>query len=282
VPLLRDSEFTLRRKKMAGFTVVEAPMRTIWVPVGYVTTATPKTLYVGQLVTNTIATTSNGVMPFVQSGTPDTRVPFGVVIGTNNKEPVYDATYKAEYITSVNTQATLLARKWALAEGMWAKGDSQAMVQIAVIGPSTVLKGRIFAGAYGTAPTVGTCSAISTDGLSVTCGTAGLGLTRIAYNSTIYCRTGANAGLYRISYDTDTTLNATTLYIPFPYDTAVGDTFVSVNAAVGQTLLTFDALGTYINGQAAQSASNRVNMLELDLSVAGQESAIFSFETVGA
>jgi hypothetical protein len=200
-----------------------------------------------------------------------------VVIGTNNKEPVYDATNKCEYVTSVVTQATQVARKYALNEGMYTKGDPQAMVKVAVIGADTVLKGRIFKSAYGTAPTVGTNTVTSGDGLGITCAVAGTGCTGIAYNTTYYCRTGSNMGMYRIGYDTGTTLQAHTFYIPFPYDIAIGDTFCAVNVAVGHTLLTFDALGLYVDGQAAQSASNRVQVLELDLTVPGQEYVLFRF-----
>jgi hypothetical protein len=261
---------------MAGFEIIEHPLRTIWMPVGYVGAATPKTLYVGQLVTSTLASVSSGAMEFVQSGTPDTRQPFGVVVATNNATPVFDTTYKAEYITSVNTQATELARDWRGVEGMTAKGDPQAMVQVAVIGGDTILKGRIFRAAYGTALSTGIVTTGSSDGLSYTC-SAGLGLTRIAYNSTHYCRSGANMGLYRISYDTDTTGNATTLYNPFPYDISAGDVMVACNVAVGITNLTFDSLGTYVNGQAAQTATQVVQVLELNLRDSGSEYVIFRF-----
>ena len=266
---------------MAGFSVVEHPIRTIWCPVGYTTTATPYTLYVGQLVKLSAAGAASGAVPFAQGAAPTTGIPFGVVVGNNNKEPVFDATYKAEYITSVNTQADLLARKWAgigmTGGGMWVPSDPMAMVKVDLIGPDTVLKGRIFAGTYGVAPTVGTVSATSGTGLTYTCAVAGLGVTRIAYNSTHYCRTGANQGLYRVSYDTGTTLQATTFYIPMPQDIVVGDTFVCVNAALGHTLLTFDALGTYIDGQAAQTYNNMVNVIDIDLRNAGEEYCLFNF-----
>ena len=261
---------------MAGFSVVESPLRTIWMPVGTAAAAaTANTLYVGQLVTNTIALTTSGLSAFVQSGTPDTRVPFGVVVGTNNKDPLYDSTYKCEYISSAPTVAGQLARKYALVEGMHGKGDPQAMVKVAVIGADTVLRGRIFKSAYGTAPTVGTVTT-GAAGTGYTC-SAGLGLTRIAYNSTHFCRSGANMGIYRIGYDAGTTAAAVTFYNYYPYTISAGDTFVCVNVAQGHTLMTFDALGLYVDGQAAQTASNRVQVLEIDLSVAGNESVLFRY-----
>jgi len=264
---------------MAGFDVVESPLRTVWMPVGTAAaSAAANTLYVGQLVTNTIGTTSSGAFQFVQNGTPDTRCPFGVVVGTNNKEPLFSSTYNSEYITSAVTQATQVARKSAgLGEGgaMYVPGEVRAMVKVAVIGPNTILKGRIFAGAYGTAPTVGVVTT-GTAGTGYTC-SGGLGLTRIAYNSTSYFRTGLNSGLYTIGYDTGATTAAVTFYLYTPYAISAGDTVVCVNVAQGITNLTFDALGTYVDGQAAQAATQVVEVLELDLSVAGSESVLFRF-----
>ena len=260
---------------MAGFSIVEGSPRTVWMPVSAIAAAA-ETLYVGQLVTNTVASVSSGATAFVQAGTPDTRVPFGVVVGTNNKEPVFNSTYKCEYITSAVTQATMVARIWAGAEGsMSTKGDPTAMVEVAVISPETVLKGRIFNAAYGTALATGIVTT-GTAGTGFTCA-AGLGLTRIAYNSTHYCRSGLNKGIYRISYDTGTTAQATTVYLYYPYAISAGDVFVTVNLAQGITNITFDALGTYIDGQAAQTATQVARVLEIDLSVAGQEYALFQF-----
>lgn len=264
---------------MAGFEVVEHPLRTIWMPVGTAAgAATAVTLYVGQLVSNTIATQSSGATPWVQAGAPDTRAPFGVVVGTNNKEPVFNSTYKAESITSLVTQATQIVNKAAgLGDGggMFVPADPRAYVKVAVIGADTVLKGRIFAGTYGTAPTVGTVTTGSA-GTGYTC-SGGLGLTRIAYNSTHFCRVGLNSGLYVIGYDTGSTAQATTFYMYLPYAIAAGDQFVCVNIVQGITNLTFDALGTYVDGQAAQTATQVVDVLELNLSVAGSEYVIFRF-----
>ena len=258
---------------MAGFEVVEHPLRTVWMPVG-TTTTSAITLYVGQLISNTVALASSGASAFIQASTVEPRLPFGVVVGTNNKEPVFDSTYKCEYITSAVTQATMVARKFAGAEGMYSKGDSAAMVKVAVIGPCTVLKGRMFNATYGTALSTSTIGTTSSDGLTLT---AAHPFTTIAYNSTFYCRSGLNRGLYRIVRSASA--SAPTLYLPYPYDPTAADVFVGANAAVGNTLLTFDALGTYINAQAAQTASNRVNVLELNMETSGSEYVIFSFST---
>lgn len=265
---------------MAGFEVVEAPLRTIWMPVGTAAAAaTGATLYVGQLVTNTVATTTSGATPWVQSGTPDTRCPFGVVVGTNAKEPTFNSTYNAEQITSQVTQATMVAQKLSFGNdsGQYNIADPTAMVKVAVIGPDTVLKGRLFNTTYGTALSVGTVSTGSTTGAGFTCATVGTGQTSIAYNTTYQFRTGANVGIQRIGYDTGASTGAKTVYLYFPYDIAVGDTVVAVNLAQGITNITFDALGTFVDAQAAQTATQVAEILEINLRESGREYVIFRF-----
>jgi len=259
---------------MAGFSVVEHPLRTIWVPVDY----NSVTLYVGQLVVAGLnASLAGGVKAWNPAGEGDTtadQVPFGVVVGTNNKEPVFNSTYKAEYITSVQSQANLLARKYFGQEGMYGKNDPQAMVQVAVLGCDTVLKGRIFNGSYGTAISYVTVTTESTTGAGFTSGAANH--TPVAYNATVYCRTGENRGLYRVTNDTSSTVRTVLHY--FPYDVAVGDTFKAVNiAAVGTCKMMTDTVGTFINNAAAVGTTNWIwiDVLELNLETDGAEYAIF-------
>lgn len=261
---------------MAGFEVVESEIRTVWAPVDYNST----TLYVGQLVVGGLtASVSGAVKAWNPAGEADTtadQVPFGVVVGTNNKEPVYNSTYKAEYVTGVQSQANLLARKWAYADGggQFGPNDPQAMVKVAVIGPSTVLKGRIFTTTYGVAPTVVTVTTGSTTGAGFTSGAADH--TPVAYNATVYCRTGANQGLYRVTTDTSTTTRTVNHY--FPYDIAIGDTFVSVNLAnLGTCKAMTDTSGTFFDNAAAVGTTNWIwiDVLEMNLATAGQEYVIF-------
>ena len=258
---------------MAGFSVVEHPLRTLWAPVDYNST----TLYVGQLVVAGLnASESGAVKAWNPAGEGDTtadQVPFGVVVGTNNKEPLYNSTYKAEYITGVQSQANLLARKYFGQEGMYGKNDPQAMVQVAVLGCDTVLKGRIFNSTYGT----------SISYVTVTSGAAGTGFTSgsanhtpVAYNATVYCRTGANKGLYRVTNDTSPTTRTVLHY--FPYAIAAGDTFKAVNiSALGSCKMMTDSVGTFIDNSAAVGTTNWIwiDVYELNLEPDGQEYAIF-------
>jgi hypothetical protein len=259
---------------MAGFSVVEHPLRTIWAPVDYNST----TLYVGQLVVSgATASTYGAVKAWNPAGAGDTtadQVPFGVVVGTNNKEPLFSSTYNAEYITGVQSQANLLARKYFGQEGMYGKNDPQAMVQVAVLGVDTVLKGRIFNTSYGTSISYVTVSTGSTTGAGFTSDAANH--TPVAANATVYCRTGANKGLYRVTYDTSSTVR--TVYHYFPYDIAVGDTFKAVNiSTLGTCKMMTDTSGTFIDNAAAVGTTNWIwiDVLDLNLETDGQEYAIF-------
>lgn len=265
---------------MAGFEVVESPQRTIWAPVDYNST----TLYVGQLVVagGVASSMCGAVKAWNPAGLADTtadQVPFGVVVGTDNKTPLYSSTYSAEYVTGVQSQANLTARSYFGKEGSMYAGDPQACVQVAVLSPETILKGRIYNNAWGTAPTVLTVTTGSTTGAGFTANAAEH--TPVAYNATVYCRSGANRGLYRVTTDTSTTVRTVNHY--FPYDIAVGDTFVSVNLnALGPSYAMTDTAGTYFNNSAAVTTTNYIwiDVLELHLETAGDEHVIFRINPI--
>lgn len=264
---------------MAGFSIAEGTARTLWIPVDYNGTV----LYVGQLVVagGVLSALCGAAKAWACAGVGDITTDhliMGVVVGTNNKEPVFNSTYKAEYITGVQSQANLVARKSAYVggAGMYGPSDPQAMVKVALIDNTTVLKGRIFNATYGVAPTVVTVTTESTTGAGFTSGA--VEHTPVAYNATVYCRTGANRGLYRVTTDTSTTVRTTNHY--FPYDIAVGDTFVGCNLpTVGQAYMMVDSVGTFIDNAAAVTTTNYswIDVLELNLETAGAEYCLFRF-----
>jgi hypothetical protein len=241
---------------------------------------------VGQLVVvSRGGSSTGGAIAYAQSGS--TVKPFGVIVGTNNKEPLFSSSYNSEYITSVQAQADQLARKAAglgmTGGGMWVPAEPAAMVKVAVIGSATIMEGKIFAGAYGTAQTEAVVSSASTTGASVTCATTGFNFTSTSYNATLFSRTGLNSGLYRVvtTGAAGTSAQASTLY--WPYDTTVGDKFVGAPLALGSCKMVMDSLGTYIDGNAAISSNyTAVEVLELDLREKGKERAIFRFTEVQA
>lgn len=264
-----------------GFEIASANPHLVWYPIDTADTAT-ETLYVGQIV----KAGSDGVLNLGSaSGAADATgkaVPWGIVVSTNNKVQTYNTTYKTEYITSAATQAAQLARSYQGVEGKWSKNDPQAMVQVALIDPSTVIKGRIFNGAVGTAPTLLTVSSTTdSDGL-VTGNTTtnATSFTPVQDLGTIYCRSGLNAGLYRITQDTSTTVP--TVDTAYPYDVAVGDTFVRVPLRpVGQSYGQFDSEALYINAGASPATDYFIlDVIVLDLATAGNEYCLFRFNSI--
>lgn len=264
---------------MGGFSVAwnVNPRPLVW---AYVDQAARsyETLYEGQLVYSL----SDGVANLGQaSGASDTsgkKVPWGVVVGQNRLDPLYSATYKGFYITSEDPHST--TTQYVLNEGMIPKGDKSAAVLVELIGPHTVLKGRIFNASYGTAITVGTVTTASTTGAGFTC-SGGLSdaSTPVADLGTVYCRSGANRGLYRVTTDTSATVKTVDHY--FPNDIAVGDTFVNVQMRPwGNSYVQTDAEATFFDA-SANPASNywTIDVVKLDLSTAGDEYVLFRFST---
>ena len=232
------------------------------------------TLYHGQVVKSG----GDGVLPMGAAGgiadTDNKGVPYGVVVGTSNKTPVYNSTY-GEYITAAHAQASQVARDWTGVEGMWSKGDPQAMVLVARINPLTKIKANFYYTDKGTAITECTVTTGDTDGYGYTANATQF--TPVADLATSYCRKGLNRGLYRISDDATTT--ARTFDRAFPYDIVIGDVFVSVPARpIGLSYVQFDTESTFIDA-AVSPASNYyvVNTERLDLSEKGKEYIIFTF-----
>jgi hypothetical protein len=261
---------------MAGFSVISEPVRTLWFPVDY----NAVTLYVGQLVTWCFADSGQGLKAWNIAGVADTttdQAPLGVVIGFNNRVPTFNTTYKANYGTSVSTVAAQLARESVTVEGKMWRNDPALMAQVAVLDPTTVLKGRIFHGSYGTVCDVSTATNTDATGAAIT--TTAIDYTMPAYNSMWYCRTGKNMGLYRPGYDASTT--AHTFYLTWPYGITAGETFVPVALTLGTSKACFDSVGTYIAQYGEDNATAYsvnclwLDVLEINLATAGDEYAIF-------
>lgn len=245
------------------------------------------TYYVGQIVSYIAASkaaTPGTVLPLaVPAGEADTtnfQVLAGIVVGINNRTPVYDATWKANSTAGVLTQAAQVARDWALNKGMYAIGDPQVLLDVAIIEPCSLIEGPIYNAAYGTAPTVVTDTGGADTTGYTTAGTTGTcDFTPVANYATIYCRTGANAGLYRTTNDTSTT--APDVTVAFPYDVALGDTFVRVPVKQGYSRIYIAGPGMYIDASKTPATNYfSVFVEKLDLSVAGSEKALFRFASV--
>ncbi len=267
------------------FSVIEGEGRTFWVA-----SDGSSTYYMGQIVSFTPAVAANNtdgaIIPLaIPAGAADTtnmQIPAGVIVGFNRRTPRYTTvgSMSLEYDTGVVTQADQLARDWTGAEGMYTKGDPQVLIQIAEILPGTILRGPICNAALGTAPTVSTITALGgTDGM-VTADTANTpGFTNVLAMGTIYCRTGVNAGLYRVNKNT--TATAPSVTTAFPYDEAVGDTLVIVPLKQGNSTIYIAGPGLYINSASGPVSAGttlfNVIVYKLNLAEAGREYAEFRF-----
>lgn len=263
-----------------SFRIVEGAGRTFWVA-----TDGASAYVMGQLVTYIAAAKAaiNGtVKPLaVPAGVADTtnfQIIAGIVVGFNNRSLTYSSTYKAESETGVVSQANQLARDWMGQEGMYSKTDPQMLVQICEITPNTVIEGSIFNAAIGTAPTLLTVSA-STDSdgmISANVTTNACEFTPVANKCTIYCRTGANAGIYRVTGDTSTTAPQVTT--GFPYDVVANDTFVRVPLKQGYSNVYISGPGIYINSALGLITNTfEIIVYKLNLSTSGKECAQFRF-----
>jgi hypothetical protein len=239
----------------------------------------------GQLVSFVAASkaqTIGTVVPLaVPAGAADTtnfQCIAGVIVGFNDATPTYSS--GIQYATSVITQAAQLARSWKGAEGMYAKGDPQVLVKVAEITPFTMVEGPIFNATNGTAITVvSDTGGADTTGYTTAGTTGATQFTPVANNCTIYCRTGKNAGLYRVTNDTSTTAPDTS--IAFPYDVTLGDTFVRVPLKQGHSFTYIAGPGLFLDGSGTPATNYfTIFVYDLDLSTAGQEKAKFRFSTV--
>lgn len=264
-----------------GFSIVGAPeqIETVWC-----TMTKGDQFYVGQIV----CVNNEGIEPLDQaSGVGDlaahltatgatgtaNNIPFGIILGFNLRSPSFDTTYKAETATeTVTTSAT--SDSYFGVEGPL-RVPKDTMAEVAVIYPHTRIRGHIFNAAYGTATTVGT---VSTGGTVSSTTTAASPVNTVANLSTIYFRTGACAGQYRILDSASTTTH--TWDAATDGTVAVGDTAVAVNGlrTFGHSLMQLDSEATYIDSSAALTADYFfINVLKLDLSTAGSEYVEFNF-----
>ncbi|MFH1562844.1 MAG: hypothetical protein ABIF11_05440 [Nitrospirota bacterium] len=264
--------------------VVNGSPGTIWTPL-----KDSATVYVGSLVTCDISAPAEGIeiLPDAAGVFNETNndMPLGVCIGTNRLTPLFNTTYKCEYITDPGaTDAHDGASIQYYTQGdIWAKGDPIAMAKIALITPSTLLKASIFNAAVGTGPTVMTVTTGSSDGLGIT--TNATQFTPEAYpTATIYCRTGANAGAYRLLDAASSTVHTWDKAVR--NDIAVGDTFVAVPMRFfGPSQIMFDGVSaSFVDCADAPvlAGTNRWSVIvtRLDLAEAGKETVEFYFDAV--
>lgn len=259
-------------------TVAHGSPYSVWVPV-----KPSATVYVGSIVCIDSSALDEGVVVREQAdgaaNTTNKDVPLGTVIGTNLRRPLFNATYKAEYVTDSGPTAPHTSTiEYVHMEGPWSKSERREMVKIALIDPATYLRAPIYNNAVGTAPTILTATAGDTDGKQVT--TNACEFTPVANLCTIYCRTGENIGIYRVTDDTSTTTAEWDVYMN--KDTTIGDTFVRATMrplGISYVRLGDNTVCSYINNsETAASDYDVIHVTRLDLSTAGNEYAEFRFD----
>uniref|UniRef100_A0A6M3LPS3 Uncharacterized protein n=1 Tax=viral metagenome TaxID=1070528 RepID=A0A6M3LPS3_9ZZZZ len=223
-----------------------------------------ETCYVGQIMCADYAL-GGIVEPGELAGAgPDATTALVGICSAVRTSPTYTAAYQGDGGTYDTTQAAQVAND----------PPGPTLIDMTVIRPGDIFKAPLKNVVIATAPTVVTATATATAGLTVT--HTGTAVTAPTSNfSTIYCRTGANRGQYRVittgGTKTQTLLNA------FTYDPAIGDTFVCANIKVGYCNIDFttDFLGIDIN----TSVSNHYEAYcwQLNLEEAGKEFALVSF-----
>ena len=245
------------------FEVVKnTELGTVWLPVEPSTTLT-----VGQLVYRAAANPVNlSYFPKAASG-GGTDKPIGVVVATNLRKPLYSATYNANYVTGVASRTDQLALEKQGSQGsMFGTGDPAPLVQVKLIGPQTELKGTLSA-----VPTPFQPTEVAADG-----STLKASLTVTNYFTTVYCRSGANQGIYRqmSTYST----NVLTFPLYWPYTTTTSDYFVAVNTTIGNTRINVDTDGRNLDvASSVDSNYYPVVVEEINLEEAGKEYVIFRF-----
>jgi len=244
------------------------------------------TIYMGSLVSfdySAMATSEGILVRGTATGANNTTNkdrPLGVAIGHNLRYPVYSSTYLAEYITDEGVTGLRTSTvDYVGVEGPHPKGGKQAMVQVAIIGPGTVLKAPIRNAAIGTNISVLTSTAGNANGLTVTTGAADYTPTT-AGRSTIYCRTGLNAGQYRVCDDTSATVHAWDRQM-LSSTATTGETYVKVPLRYGASHALFGdgTVCSFINGaNDPETNYDIIHVLELNLETAGREFAKFVFD----
>ena len=149
-------------------------------------------------------------------------------------------------------------------------GISEVEVCLAIPGV-TLFRAPIYRTVWGTPLQELTCSAENSAGTEVVAeaNTTDGG----SVLSTIYCRSGANKGHYRVLATVSTVTYTVT--VPFPNTIASGDTFVVTNGLLGFGNLMMPAPSDCINGDITGSDGHTVYYHEINLEEAGKEYAVF-------
>jgi len=230
-------------------------------------------MYVGQLVMSGVTGGLGAHVQILDAPTllkEDVLNPIGMVTGIVDGSRAWTAAVSGTAQYGEGT--TYTATKSVIAD----TGVSE--VEVTYILPmNTLIRAPIYNTVWGTALTECVCTTahagtvISHTGNAVT--------DMMEDHTTIYCRSGANRGHYRVV--TGTTTTAQTVTQSFPYTTALGDVFVVCAGVLGNSYMDIGTGCDCIDGDNALAASIQVFYHEINLEESGKEYAVFSLLNFG-
>lgn len=233
------------------------------------------TMYTGNLVISGIAGGLGGHVELatVASETFENDQPIiGMVSAIADESRTYVAGVSGtagygDRTTYTDTKATVAANL-----GTKLTGGGEVDVTLIIPG-DTLIKAPIYDTVWGTALTELTVTTGNANGITVT--HANDTITDIADDySTIYCRSGANRGHYRVN--TTGGANANVATIPFPYTIVAGDVFVVASCVLGLGGFDITTACDAIDGDNDLNAFYTVYYHEINLEESGKEYAVFS------
>lgn len=261
------------------FSVVHGSPQAIWCPI-----ESGATLHVGGMAgqdMSNIATHEGLEMLPKATGlwcTTQFDIPFGVIIGTNNRKPLYSKTggINTEYITYATPHDS--TSEFVLTGGPYISGGREPFVKVNVVDPTTVLKVNLVDDTTTSAPVAPVVGTVTTGNSAGTgCTTGAMSVASVPGYSTMYFRTGANKGTYRLVYSTHATVHTWTT--PTYADVTAGDTCVLVDLplfGLGAAQLSNYSLSFDINADIS-SDGYQINVLRLDLAEADKEYVEFQW-----
>ena len=232
---------------------------------------TGETTYVGQLLEYDVSGANGGhVIPAnaASEADEDDQLIIGVCAGIvdGSRTHVAASSGAAQYgdrTTYTITQATIAAT---------GVSEVEVIVNVPMV---TLWRAPLYNAAWGTALPVMSNTAASSGGVTIT-DAANLVVDAADNFSTIYCRSGANRGHYRV-VTAGTSTSVRTCVVPFPYAIAVGDTFVQASLVKGYSHMSIPATADCIDGNNDVNTWYDIFVQTLNLEEAGKEYAVFSF-----
>ena len=233
-------------------------------------------LYVGNLVVAGQLSTAGGhvglAVTAAEAFEDDSPIiGFVTAVADNGRTYVAGTSGTAGYgdkSTYTTTKATVAANV-----GTGLTGGAEVDVCLA-LPMQTLIRAPIYNIVWGTALPECTITTGNSDGKTITYANDTIACTKDDY-TTVYCRSGANRGHYRVASTAGA--NATTVAVPFPYTIVAGDVFVFASCVLGYGGMEPTTAMDAIDGNDVLDQHYSVYYHDINLEESGKEYAIFSF-----